>query len=176
MGLTGEHGFGSRDPKEWIERLAPSQTLYSWVMNNHWFTNYKADQEGPTVFRYALRPHAGPYNGVEAARFGIEQSQPLVMAPTTADASPLIPSRLKIESADAIVASLKPSNDRKALIVRLFGASGRPGKAAITWARPVPKTVCISDLTERPTQTMVGGLVDVPAYGIVTLRAELGAE
>ena len=49
------------NPKDWLAKLEPSQTLYSMVMNNHWWTNYKADQEGPTTFRYAIRPH-GPYD------------------------------------------------------------------------------------------------------------------
>ena len=45
-------------PDNWILHLKPSQTFYSYVMNNYWETNYKADQEGPTPFRYALLPHA----------------------------------------------------------------------------------------------------------------------
>ena len=60
----------------WLEHLGPSQTLYSYVMNNHWYTNYRAEQEGPTTFRYVLLPHK-QYDPVAAQRFGIECSQPL---------------------------------------------------------------------------------------------------
>ena len=67
------------NPDDWLAKLEPSQTLYSMVMNNHWFTNYKADQEGPTTFRYSLLPHK-QYDQVAAQRFGIERSQPLVAA------------------------------------------------------------------------------------------------
>jgi uncharacterized Fe-S radical SAM superfamily protein PflX len=35
----------------WMRTIAPSSTLFSYVMNNYWHTNYKADQEGPTVER-----------------------------------------------------------------------------------------------------------------------------
>ena len=45
------------DPPGWLDKLEPSQTIYSWVMNNHWFTNYNAYQDGPTTFRYRLLPH-----------------------------------------------------------------------------------------------------------------------
>ena len=67
------------NPKDWLAKLAPSQTLYSMVMNNHWWTNYKADQEGPTTFRYASCRTATTIDGA-AQRFGIESSQPLVVA------------------------------------------------------------------------------------------------
>ena len=70
---------GMAKPEAWLARLEPSQTLYSWVMNNHWFTNYKADQDGPTTFRYSLLPHK-QYDPAAAQRFGIERSQPLVAA------------------------------------------------------------------------------------------------
>ncbi len=67
-------------PAAWLEHVKPSQTLYSYVMNNHWGTNYKADQEGPTTFRYSLLPHR-QYDPAAAQRFGIECSQPLVAVP-----------------------------------------------------------------------------------------------
>ena len=64
----------------WIEHLEPSQTLFSYVMNNYWETNYKAGQDGPTLFRYSICPH-GKYDAAAVGRFGIERSQPLVAAP-----------------------------------------------------------------------------------------------
>ena len=49
----------------WIKQLEPTQTLYSYVMNNYWETNYKAGQEGPTTFRYSLQPHLA-YDSLQA--------------------------------------------------------------------------------------------------------------
>lgn len=44
------------DPaRPWLKEVEPSQTVYSYVMNNYWHTNYKASQEGPVVFRYSLQ-------------------------------------------------------------------------------------------------------------------------
>lgn len=40
-----------------MRSLPRTQTFFSYVMNNYWHTNYKADQDGPVTFRYALRPH-----------------------------------------------------------------------------------------------------------------------
>ena len=58
------------------------------------------------------------------------------------------------------------------MIVRLYGASGRAEQAMIRWAAPVPKSVWLSDLSERPLRE-IAGAVDVPAWGVVTLRADL---
>src|SRR6202035_412468 len=41
-----------RDPTVWREYIEPTQKFYSWVMNNHWSTNYRAYQEGIVEFRY----------------------------------------------------------------------------------------------------------------------------
>ncbi len=160
----------------WIKTLDPTQKLYSYVMNNYWFTNYKADQEGPTPFRYSLRPHTGGYNAAEAARFGIEQSRPLVAvaAPATADGPTilLMGPRLKVEPPEVIVETLKPSQDRRALIARLLNVGSRTVKAKLTWGDPRPESVWTSNLAEEP-RAKVTGPVEVPALGVVTLRAEL---
>ena len=58
-GLTANLPRGQPNPNAYMKTIEPSATLYSWVMNNHWHTNYRADQEGETTFRYYLRPHAG---------------------------------------------------------------------------------------------------------------------
>jgi hypothetical protein len=155
----------------WLGKIEPGQTVYSYVMNNYWHTNYKADQEGPTVFRYALRPHAGPYRPIEAARFGAEASQPLVVLPA-GDGPAAIASRLSVAPDDVIVATLRPSSDGRALIVRLFGAGAKASKATLRWSSPSPKAVWLSDLSESPLARLAGP-IDVPAFGLVTLRAEL---
>jgi alpha-mannosidase len=63
----------------WLRSLPRSQTLFSYVMNNYWHTNFKADQEGPVTFRYAIRPH-GPWRA-EDARLGEEVRRPLLVRP-----------------------------------------------------------------------------------------------
>jgi alpha-mannosidase len=162
--------FGSQsNPKAWLTRLEPSQTVYSWVMNNHWHTNYRAYQEGPTVFRYALLPH-GKYDPGAAQRFGIEQSQPLIAAQARG-AAPAGRSLLVVEPSGVIVSSLMPSADGKALLVRLFNATGGPAAAALRWSEPAPATVVrCSAAADRGAA--VRGLLELSAWEIVTLRVE----
>ncbi len=168
-GITADRIGSMPNPDDWLAKLEPSQTLYSMVMNNHWFTNYKADQDGPTTFRYSLLPHE-QYDQAAAQRFGIERSQPLVAAAARGaapDGRPL----LELDTPEVLVASVKPSEDHKASIVRLFGAAGRPAKADLRWGHNAPKAVWISNLAEEKVAAAAGA-VDVPAYGLITLRAE----
>jgi len=167
-GLTANLVGSQTDPRVWIQHLEPSSRIYSWVMNNHWHTNYRADQEGPTVFRYAIRAHKR-FALDEAAIFGTECSQPLMV--TVAGSSLVSKPRLRLSSDEVIITAFKPSDDGKAQIVRLFGASGKSRKVKLHWSEPAPKQIWYSDLSERPDQA-AGHLVDVPAWGIVTLRAE----
>ena len=85
--------LGSVPSDRWMTRALDSQTIYSWAQNNHWHTNYKADQPGETTFRYVLRPHAGGYAAAESARFGMETSRPLLAV--ASDAKSALPPEQK---------------------------------------------------------------------------------
>jgi len=168
-GITANLIGSQTNPDVWIQHLQPSQTIYSWVMNNHWHTNYRAEQEGPTVFRYAIRPHRG-FAPADAAKFGVAWSQPLIVVPASGPAPAKPP--FKLSSDKVVVTAFKPSDDGRALIVRLWGTGRHAGPSRITWGSPAPRKVFLSDLSERPLQE-AGPNIDVPPHGIVTLRAEL---
>ncbi|MGD8499949.1 MAG: polysaccharide lyase family protein [Phycisphaerales bacterium] len=167
-----EVGAITSDPRAvgWIENIEPSTTLYSYVMNNYWETNYKAGQEGPTTFRYSIKPHRR-FDSGGAARFGIECSQPLIAVSVGSNA-PVQGSILSVEPTSVIVTAFKPSLDGKNWILRLFNAGQRPEKAVLTWAKPPPKTVWMSNLAEEKGPEITGPIEMAP-YEIVTLRASL---
>ena len=160
-------------PQSWVEELAPSDLLYSYVMNNYWETNYAADQEGPTQFRYALQPHSrSEHDLIRAARFGLEVSRPLVVVPIDrVGFDPLLGEfGALFDSPDVLVTSLKPSRDGKARMVRLFAAAGRPvsfsfGADGKDWIR------YRSSPAEERGERLVDPLL-LPAGGIATLRLE----
>jgi alpha-mannosidase len=140
-------------------------------MNNHWGTNYRAYQEGPVAFRFVLRPHRGT-TAAEATRFATGFSQPLIAVPGRGVA-PSATARLRVEPADVLVTALKPSDDRQALVVRLFNASETPATARLQWSKPAPKQLWLSDTSERSLQKLNSELL-LPASGVVTVRAEFG--
>ena len=153
-------------PDFWVRQIAPTPFFYSWVMTNHWETNYKAYQEGVHRFAYTLLPHAA-YDQATIQRSAIRVTQPL-LAVAVSPNRPLLPPILRIDGGDGIVVtSFRPSLDAKALMVRLFAASGKPEQPVMKWTEP--KRVYRSDLQEiRGTE--VAGPIDLPAYGVVTLR------
>jgi alpha-mannosidase len=78
---------------------------------------------------------------------------------------------LQLSSDRVVVTAFKPSDDGKAQIVRLFGPSGKTEKVKLAWASPAPRQVWLSDTSEQPRQK-AGPTIEVPGWGIVTLRAE----
>ena len=172
-----EVGAITNDPRGrtvgWIKNINPSTTLYSYVMNNYWETNYKAGQEGPTVFRYSIEPHSSLDSG-RAARFGIEQSQPLI-AVAVDNKTPVPGSVMKVEPANIIVTAFRPSEDGRDWIVRLFNTAGQAGKATVTWSKTMPDAVWLSNLAEEKIDKAAGP-IEVAAYDFVTLRASLSGK
>ena len=59
IGTATDETPGPRGVRLWKTSAPASQRLYSYALNNYWHTNYKADQDGPIAFRYAVEPHAG---------------------------------------------------------------------------------------------------------------------
>jgi len=158
-------------PEGWLERAEPSATFYSYVMNNYWETNYKADQEGQVRFRYSLRPHAGVYDQIEVMRLGLEQHQGLIVIPVSAEGPPALSPAFRLSSRGVILSSLRPSEDGEAWIARLFAASGRPERVELIWPEGRERAVYESDPDQTRGRRLEGPL-ELPAYGIATLRIE----
>jgi hypothetical protein len=58
-----------------------SPLLVSWVMNNHWHTNFKADQAGKMVMRYRLLLHHTGFDAEMSQRMGVAAATPLLAFP-----------------------------------------------------------------------------------------------
>jgi alpha-mannosidase len=168
-GITANLIGSLTDPSVWMDHIQPSSTIYSWVMNNHWHTNYRAEQEGPAVFRYFIFPHEQFIQSQAAAR-GLECSVPLVVAPARGK----LPNgpRLRVSNSHVMVSAFKPTEDGQAWIVRLFGDSGRDEQVELTWPEGSNPVMWLSDGAERPLR-QIDGPIKVPADSIVTFRAEL---
>lgn len=176
-GLSANLLNSQTDPDAWRKQIEPTGKLYAWAMNNHWGTNYRAYQEGPVAFRFVLRPHRGS-NPAEASRLALQYSQPLVAVPGRGPAPRGRP-RVQVSSSPdgLVVTCLKPGDDGKSLILRLFGAAGQSLRARLEWEQPAPLRLWLSDTGERPlSEVPMPGEIEVPAQGLVTLRADLAEE
>ncbi len=167
-GLWGNLIGSQTNPEAWLEKLTPTQTIYSWVMNNHWHTNYRADQEGEVTFRYSLRAHDA-YDSAAATRFGVEASSPLIVAPAAPGKRLSLPFGVQAEG--AIVTALKPSDIGRGWILRLYAASGQDEKVRILWKDGRARGVWTTDAREMPMGPS-SGEITVPAWGVRTLYIE----
>jgi len=165
-GLTANLVGSQTDYRVWRKEVGPTQTVYSWVMNNHWHTNYRAEQEGPVVFRFVLRPHRGS-NAAAAGEFGMNCSQPLIAAP--GDPKPMRPRPFTV-SKGAFFQTLKPADDGKGLVMRAFGIPGRT-KTFEVRARNGAAKVWQSNTGEQRLAE-IHGEIELPAWGATTLRVE----
>lgn len=156
--------WGSQGP--WLNKLEPSSTIYSWVMNNHWHTNFPLTQDGPVRFRYRLLPHEG-YNAVQANRFGIEQAQPLVHV--VANRDPKITPRVAVDNDNVYVTILKPTDNNESMIVRLRSLSDKQESVRLSYPSGVPTSVMVCD-TDESGDRPVGESLTLLPYQMVTLR------
>jgi alpha-mannosidase len=78
-----------------------------------------------------------------------------------------------VQPEDVLVTALKPSDDGRALIVRLFNAGKHQADATLAWSRNTPRRMLLSDTGERPVrELLLDDCVAIPASGLVVLRAE----
>ncbi|MFC2084235.1 glycoside hydrolase family 38 C-terminal domain-containing protein [Bacteroidota bacterium] len=147
----------------WIEQLNNSQTLYSYVMNNYWETNYKAYQDDIVKFRYSIRPHE-KFNPVEAEKFGIESRQPLIVIPVTKGTDNL-ESLFKIQNNNLLVVSVIPLSSEKGFLFRIFNPGLNPEVLNLN-ILPGELFTCDFDGSNR---VKLVDSIEIPTYGLKNL-------
>ena len=132
--------FGDINRGKWPGEFHPaSGTIFSYVMNNYWHTNYRAGQGGDFVFRYALTS-SSKFDGGALSRLGLEEvrgpelnyvvSQDKVGDP----ARPLPPTAtgfLEAADPDTALITWKKAEDGKEMILRLQELSGKTTQTAL---------------------------------------------
>jgi alpha-mannosidase len=167
-GLTANLTGSQNNPEVWRKKIEPTQTIFSWVMNNHWGTNYRAYQEGIVTFRYALQPHLA-FNPASSGRFAIEQSQSLIVKP--ASGKETVPSLFTMDNDNVFVTSFKPADDGKAWIVTLFNDSPSAQRLMMSFHQS-PQKIWMTNTGEKPIKE-TSNEFDIPAWDVVALRIDL---
>lgn len=150
----------------WIDKLEPSSTIYSWVMNNHWITNFPLTQDGPVTFRYRILPH-GQFDVAAANRFGMEQAQPLVHV--TANVNPKTKPLVAIDNNQVYVSIMKSLGDGKETLLRLRSLSAKQETVKLTFPAGTPKSVRTCTMSEEPGEPVADTVTLLP-YGMATFR------
>jgi alpha-mannosidase len=148
----------------WIETLKPSRTIYSYIMNNYWETNYKAEQNGVVPFRYSIHPH-GMFIPADAEKFAAQESEPLIVIPVK-EKKGETESLFLIKNEGVIATALIPQTD--GYLIRLFNSGGNPQALEITW-KDKPSDVFFSDFDGNKTANYIAGVI-IPAWGLRTMK------
>ena len=163
---------GAFKSSEWKRKIAPSATVYSWALNNHWHTNFPLSQDGMIKFEYRVLPGKGAYNVAKANKFGVEQIQPMIAVPV--DENFTYHSNMMLTGDEAIVVSMiKNIEEGKSQIVRLRSVSGKDAVVKLDWKMRKPKALTICDFNEEPGNAQITeGKVTVPSMGFTTIRLD----
>jgi alpha-mannosidase len=138
--------FGDIVRGTWPTEFKPQgSTVFSYVMNNYWGTNYIAAQGGDFTFRYALTS-AAKLDAAAMSRTGWEQTTPLERtlvksqdkaAPT---ANPLPASRLSfLETSDSsvLLSAWKGAEEGAGSVLRFIELGGGAGTRAVRVSSPL---------------------------------------
>jgi alpha-mannosidase len=153
----------------WMKNIEASQCFYSYVMNNYWHTNYKADQEGKVSFRYSICPHEGSFTS-EVVQRAHEVLRPLIAAECKSS-SPNKKSLLLIEPDDLIVSNVKPIVEGNAWIVQLYNPSALRQKVRIKWNNPDHIITSMSNIFEEKIEALKD-VIELPPFVTRFIRAD----
>ncbi|AYL99092.1 glycosyl hydrolase-related protein [Mucilaginibacter celer] len=153
----------------WVTYTPQSSALYSWVMNNLWHTNFRADQEGPTTFRYYLSAHTGGYDSFAANQTGLNVHQQLI-----ASAASAIQAKgpgFKLDATGVYAEVLKPADDGKGTILMLVNSTDADKEVTISSTTGSAIQIWESNLSEEKKASL-NNKFTLAGKGIITLRIE----
>jgi hypothetical protein len=171
--------FGDIVRGNWPAEFKPtSGTIFSWLMNNYWGTNFPAWQGGDFTFRYTITSDS-QFHPQSLTRFGLEALTPLEYDDLAAseDASSL-PNReaslLEIANPGVTLLTWKRAEDGDGTIVRLQDTMGEPSEVRIHSQYLTFEHAWLCDLLEQNQSELKtgGGDLRVPIHPFqaVTLR------
>lgn len=122
--------FGDINLGKWQERAVIERPhVFSWLMNNYWFTNFRASQEGEVRFNYAVTSTKDPSNTI-AVRFGWETRIPLVtrvlpQGVSLANRYPISMSVLGWDAQNLLLVDARPARYGAGIILHIREIEGR---------------------------------------------------
>ena len=173
--------FGDIVRGTWPAEFHPkSGTILSWIMSNYWDTNFASSQGGDFEFHYAFTSMP-EFSAAQLTQVGWETMTQLEADPVHASTSASLlrkdaASFLSIDDPEAVATTWKLAEDGDGSILRLENTSGKAGSVHIgsRYLRVRRAWLC-NALEDKQSALAVdsdGIRVDVPAFGIVTVRME----
>jgi alpha-mannosidase len=171
-------------PVEFGQRLG---TIFSYVMNNYWDTNYAAGQGGDFTFRYVLTSgnHLEP---AYLSRLGREEMSPLEVDQITSQDKAINSPRpldsaqgsfLQVNNPDVELVTWKMAEDGEGTILRFLEVAGKESEVEVQTPLLEVKSAWMNDALERKQGSLStsshGFRFSVKPFQIVTVRLEAAA-
>ena len=162
-------------------------TIFSYVMNNYWDTNYAAGQGGDFTFRYVVTSGDSLAPGL-LSRLGREEMSPLELDRITSQDKALNTPRplasaqgsfLEVNNPDVELVTWKAAEDGEGTILRFLELAGKAGSVEVRLPLFQVKSAWMNDALERnegPLEVSSHGFsFSVKPFQIVTVRLEANA-
>jgi hypothetical protein len=177
--------FGDINRGKWPGKFEPkSGTIFSYVMNNYWHTNYRAGQGGSFDFRYVITSSKDLDAG-KLTQLGLEaMRRPAVDYVVSQDKvgdpqRPLPPtgaSFLDISNPNVALVTWKKAEDGHGMILRAAEIGGRSTTAALHFPRlKIASAHLCSGVEENQSALAVEGdsvKLDFKPFQVLTVRVE----
>ncbi|MBN2375140.1 MAG: hypothetical protein JXD22_01970 [Sedimentisphaerales bacterium] len=125
---------------KWADRIEFNRGhIYSLALNNYWYTNFKATQNGELVFRYRITSYEGDYDPIRATRFAWQPFYPPLPIWVPSAKKSYIPdakSWISVKGDQVVVSCIKLSEKGDAVIVRLLEQRGKSAKSTLQFNLP----------------------------------------
>jgi len=159
-------------------------TIFSYVMNNYWDTNYVAGQGGDFTFRYVLTS-ASALDPPALTRMGWEALTPLetdeikyqdksVNRPGPLD--PVQGGLLNVDDPGVVLLTWKQAEDHNGYILRFLEIAGRPTTVSVSSPVLDIQSAWLCNAMEENQQSLAvsekGARFSVKPYEIVTVRVQ----
>jgi hypothetical protein len=157
--------------------------IFSYVMNNYWHTNYRAEQGGRFRFRYVITS-AAQTDVPALSRMAWEETTPMEVDQIRSQDKALdLPrpldgnqsSFIAVEDLDLLLDTWKPAEDGNGTILRLIDLGGQPRTATISVPLISIREVILTDAVERDQKTIASEdahsfRISVRPHQIITIR------
>jgi hypothetical protein len=148
--------------------------VYSYAMNNYWFTNYRAQQGGTFVFRFSLTS-GKKFSREELADFDVDTRGGVMAYPFLSSFSAAISQAdralpaagaqfMQLDAPNLQLVTIKEAEDRNGWIIRLKEVAGRSGSAELKTPTLRVKEAHLCNGVETPLQKLpsTAGAVILP--------------
>jgi hypothetical protein len=161
LGAMTDERTGPQRTRTWRSRVEPGSTLYAYLLNNYWHTNYRSDQSGPLRFRFVLQPHGG-FDPIAVRERSDDADYPLLVVPASESTPPLRPP-FSVRGDPVVVTSLAAASGSQGFTLRVFNP--RPSPASIV----IDAGTRTVRLAGHRGASVAGGRLTVPPLAVRTV-------